>query len=63
MKKVTLPKTKKHFAIIYNGKHVGDSWAVSAKKACANWWWKYSKCEDEFTPREMDPDDLDAIEI
>lgn len=53
---------KKHYYIIKNGRKVGDSWAVSPQKAVTNWWWKYVKCKNEYSPREYGPDKLDAIE-
>lgn len=57
-----LPKSKRKYYIILNGQHVGESWAVSPKKAINNWWWKNVKGEDEFSFRERDPEDFDAVE-
>lgn len=62
MRPLNKPKSKKHYYILLNGDHVGESWAVSADKAITNWWWKNIKCENEFSPRDYDPKDFDAIE-
>lgn len=62
MTPIKLPAKKRHFYIIHNGEMVGESWAVSASKAITNWWWKNIKGEDEYTPREYEPSDFDAIE-
>lgn len=58
----TARKPKKHYYIIHRGRCVGESWAVSPEKAIANYWWKYCKGEDEFSPRNENPDDFDAVE-
>lgn len=57
-----MPKSKKKYYIILDGQHVGQSWAVSPKKAITNWWWKNIKDSNEFFPREYDPEDFDAVE-
>lgn len=62
MKPIGNKKTKKHYYIILNGDYIGDSWAVSPEKARANFWWNYVKECDEFTPRELDPEDFDVVE-
>lgn len=46
-----------------NGKHVGKSYAVSPRKTIVNWWWNNIKCGDEWSYREYDPEDFDAIEM
>lgn len=46
-----------------NGEHVGKSYAVSPRKAIVNWWWNNIKCGDEWSYREHDPEDFDAIEM
>ena len=66
MRPVTLPpdrKPKKHFAILLNGEYYAESWAVSAKKAIANVWWKFQKEEDVFTIADYGVEDFDAVEI
>ena len=62
MRPIKERKPKKHFYIILNGRQVGESWAVSAEKARANYWWKNVKYGDEFSPRDYEPDDFDVIE-
>ena len=59
----TQRKPKKHYYILYDGSKVGESWAVSPKKAIANYWWKVIKGESEFSERDYDPEDFDAIEV
>lgn len=54
---------KKHYYIIHNGKMVGESWAVSPKKAIANYWWKKVKGESALSSREYEPTDFDAVEV
>lgn len=57
------PKKKKiHYYIILHGKYMGESWAVSPAKARTNFWWKFVKECDEYSPREYDPEDFDVIE-
>ena len=59
----TRDKPKKiHYYVILDGKCVGETWAVSPKKARANFWWKFVKECDEFSPREYDPEDFDMVE-
>ena len=55
-------KSKKLFYILYNGKMVGQSWAVSPEKARVNFWWKFVKGEDERSAREYNPEDFDVVE-
>lgn len=62
MKKVTLPKSKKHYFILLNGEYMGESWAVSPEKARTNFWWRFVKDEDEHTVRTYDPQDFDVVE-
>lgn len=57
-----MPKSKKKYYIMLGGRHVGESWAVSPQKAVSNWWWKNIKGENEFSPRDYDPEDFDAVE-
>ena len=62
MKPIEGKSRKRHYYIILNGKHIGESWAVSPKKAIANFWWRWVKENDEFTPRTYNPEDFDAVE-
>lgn len=62
MKKVVLPKSKKHYYILHHGEYAGESWAVSPQKARVNFWWKFCKYEDEMTTREYNPEDFDVVE-
>ena len=62
MKPITTRKPKKKYYIIHAGEMLGTTWAVSPEKARTNFWWKYIKGEDEFTPRECDPEDFDVVE-
>lgn len=57
-----IPKSKKKYYIILHGEHVGQSWAVSPRKAITNWWWRNIKGSNEFSPRDYSPDDFDAVE-
>ena len=56
-------KPKKHFYIIRDGRKVGESWAVSPKKAIANYWWKSVKKESALSSRNYEPTDFDAVEV
>lgn len=62
MKPIKEKKPKKLFYILLGGDMVGESWAASAEKAVTNFWWKNVKNCDEYSPREYDPEDFDAIE-
>ena len=55
-------KSKRHFYIIKGGRQVGETWAVSAEKALANYWWKNCKQQNQFTRCNIKPDDYDVIE-
>lgn len=57
-----MKKPKKHFYIILNGEYIGESWAVSAKKAINNFWWRSIKQGDVYASREYDPAEFDAVE-
>ena len=52
----------RHFYILLDGKYVGQTWAVSAEKARNNFWWKAVKLENEYSPRDYDPEDFDVVE-
>ena len=54
---------KKHYAVIRNGNYVGETWAVSAKKAISNIWWKQEKLENRYSSAEYSVDDYDAVEL
>ena len=56
-------QTKKHYYILLNGQYVGESWAVSPKKAINNYWWKNIKHENCMTYRDYDPEEFDAVEV
>lgn len=62
MRKVGEVKSKKEYYIMLNGRVVGKTWAVSAEKARANYWWKNVKYGSEMTPRDYDPEDFDVVE-
>lgn len=62
MKPVGNRKPKKHYYIMLDGRYMGDSWAISPEKARTNYWWKYVKECDKFSPRDYDPEDFDVIE-
>ena len=57
-----MKQPKRHFYIILNGEYVGETWAVSAAKARNNFWWKNVKQENEYSPRDYNPDDFDVVE-
>ena len=57
-----MPRSKKKYYILRRGRQVGTSWAVSPQKAITNWWWKNVKGGDEFSYREYNPSDFDAVE-
>lgn len=54
--------TKKHYYIILDGEQVGETWAVSPKKAIANYWWKNVKGNNAYSTRRYDPEDFDVVE-
>ena len=62
MKPIKTKKPKRLYYILLNEKIVGKSWAVSPDKARANYWWKEVKEENEFSPRDYDPEDFDVVE-
>lgn len=62
MKPIRTTKPKRHYYIMLDGDMVGESWAVSPEKAITNWWWKNVKDGNEFSPREYEPNDFDAVE-
>lgn len=62
MKPIKYRTPKKHYYIMLNGECMGETWAVSPEKARTNFWWKYVKEEDEYTPRDYDPEDFDVVE-
>lgn len=48
------------FDIYHNGCKVGETTAVSASKAAANYWWKHCKGGDRFAYTEYKPNDFTA---
>lgn len=48
------------FEIYYNGRKVGETYAVSASKATTNYWWKKCKGGDKFAYTEFKPSDFVA---
>ena len=48
------------FEIYHNGRKVGETFAVSASKATANYWWKYCKGGDRFAYTDYKPSDFTA---
>lgn len=57
-----MKQPKKHYYILLDGQCVGESWAVSAKKAINNFWWRAVKEGDVYASREYDPSEFDAVE-
>lgn len=64
MRKVntTTRKPKVHYYILYRGRMVGETWAVSPEKARTNYWWKNVKGGDPFAYRDRNPQDYDVVE-
>lgn len=48
------------FDIYHKGRKVGETTAVSASKAAANYWWKHCKGGDRFAYTEYKPSDFTA---
>lgn len=48
------------FDIYHNGRKVGETTAVSASKAAANYWWKHCKGGDRFAYTKYKPSDFVA---
>jgi len=48
------------FEIFHRGHKVGETTAVSADKACTNYWWKNCKHNDRFAYTEYKPSDFTA---
>ena len=48
------------FDIYHNGRKVGETTAVSASKAAANYWWKHCKGGDRFAYTKYKPSDFTA---
>lgn len=63
IEKTSTRKPKKHYVVLLNGRPYAESWAVSAKKAIANAWWKFEKEEDPYTNTRYTVEDFDAVEI
>ena len=54
---------KKHYAVLLNGRLVEETWAVSAKRAISNVWWKRYKGQDQYSYTSYSVDDFDAVEL
>lgn len=48
------------FDIFHGARKVGETTAVSASKACTNYWWKHCKGGDRFAYTEYKPSDFTA---
>lgn len=57
-----MKQPKKRYFILLDDEYMGQTWAVSEKKAVTNYWWKFVKEEDPFTVRQYDPSDFEAIQ-
>lgn len=57
-----MKQVKKHYIILLGQQVVGETWAVSPDKACANYWWKEDKLCNPFTTTDMRPEDYDCYE-
>ena len=57
-----MKQPKRKYYIIKNGCRVGESWAVSAAKAIANFWWRECKRGDQYRSTSYGPEDFDAVE-
>jgi len=55
-------KPKKLFYVLLNGEYYAKTYAVSAKAAIRNAWWKYEKYEDPYSITDVTVNDFDAIE-
>ena len=55
-------QTKKRYFILLDNEYVGQTWAVSEKKAVNNYWWKNVKNRDQFSERYLNPSDFEAIQ-
>ena len=60
---VRMRQPKHKYAVLLNGNLYATTWAVSAKKAIANIWWKYQKHENAFTEARYSINDFDAVEM
>lgn len=54
---------KRKYAVLLGGKLYATTWAVSAKKAIANVWWKRQKQGDRYKDTNYNIDDFDAVEM
>jgi hypothetical protein len=54
---------KRKYAVLLGGKLYATTWAVSAKKAIANIWWKHQKQGDKFKETIYRIGDFDAVEM
>lgn len=56
-------QTKHKYAVLLGGKPYATTWAVSAKKAIANVWWKLQKQGDKYKDTDYRIGDFDAVEM
>ena len=54
---------KRKYAVLLDGKLYATTWAVSAKKAIANVWWKRQKQGDRYKDANYRISDFDAVEM
>ena len=48
------------FEIYHGSRKVGETYAVSASKACTNYWWNYCKGGNRFAYTDYKPSDFTA---
>lgn len=58
-----MKKPKAKYAVMLHGRLLGETWAVSEKKAICNVWWSVLKEKDQFTISDYSIDDLDVIKL
>ena len=60
---VAMRQPKRKYAVLLGGKLYSTTWAVSAKKAIANVWWKLQKQGDKYKDTDYRIGDFDAVEM
>ncbi len=58
-----MKQPKRKYAVLLGGKLYATTWAVSAKKAIANVWWKHQKQGDRYKDTNYNIGDFDAVEM
>lgn len=58
-----MKQPKRKYAVLLKGELYATTWAVSAKKAISNIWWKYQKHSNAFTEAQHSIRDFDAVEM